>query len=206
MKHQPTLLRAALAAAMGAAALSAQAVTLRVGNQGDALSMDPHSLNESLQLSVTENVYEPLVTRDRSYNLAPSLATSWKQTAPTVWRFNLRKGVQFHDGSPFTADDVIFSVQRAASEGSDMKTYVGPVKEVKKIDDHTIDIITTSPFPILPQLFTHFNIMSKKWCETNQAPARSACASASRTCARPSCATATTGARSKATSTKSSST
>jgi peptide/nickel transport system substrate-binding protein len=169
MKHQPTLLSAALFALLGAPSFPAAAATLRVGNQGDALSMDPHSLNESLQLSITENVYEPLVTRDRNYRLAPALATSWKQTAPTVWRFELRRGVQFHDGTPFTADDVIFSVERAASEGSDMKTYVGPIKEVKKIDDHTIDIITNSPFPILPQLFTHFNIMSKKWCETNQA-------------------------------------
>ncbi|MDP3604612.1 MAG: ABC transporter substrate-binding protein, partial [Polaromonas sp.] len=82
--------------ALAATTFVASAVTLRVGNQGDALSLDPHSLNESLQLTVVGNVYEPLVTRDRSYKLAPSLATDWKQTSPTVWRFNLRKGVQFH--------------------------------------------------------------------------------------------------------------
>jgi peptide/nickel transport system substrate-binding protein len=144
-------------------------VTLRVGNQGDALSLDPHSLNESLQLTVVGNVYEPLVTRDRSYKLAPSLATDWKQTSPTVWRFNLRKGVQFHDGTPFTADDVIFSYERAKGDGSDMKSYVGQIKEIKKIDDHTIDFVLNSPFPILPELFTQWHIMSKKWCETNQA-------------------------------------
>ncbi|MFI5447345.1 ABC transporter substrate-binding protein [Polaromonas sp. UC242_47] len=155
--------------ALTATSLVASAVTLRVGNQGDALSMDPHSLNESLQISVNENVYEPLVTRGRDYKLAPSLATSWKQTSPTVWRFELRKGVQFHDGTPFTADDVIFSYERAKSDGSDMKTYVGQIKEIKKLNDHSIDIVTIAPFPILPELFTHFNIMSKKWCETNQA-------------------------------------
>jgi peptide/nickel transport system substrate-binding protein len=131
--------------------------------------MDPHSLNESLQISVDENVYEPLVTRGRDYKLAPALATSWKQTSPTVWHFDLRKGVQFHDGTPFTADDVIFSYERAKGEGSDMKTYVGPIKEIKKINDHSIDIVTNAPFPILPELFTHFDIMSKKWCEQNQA-------------------------------------
>jgi peptide/nickel transport system substrate-binding protein len=159
----------ALLAALGALPLAAGAATLRIGNQGDALSMDPHSLNESLQISVNENVYEPLVTRDRDYKLAPALATSWKQTSPTVWRFELRKNVQFHDGTPFTADDVIFSYERAKSDGSDMKTYVGPIKEIKKVNDHTIDITTSSPFPILPELFTHFDIMSKKWCETNNA-------------------------------------
>jgi len=158
-----------LAAALAAAAIPASAVTLRIGNQGDALSMDPHSLNESLQISVDENVYEPLVMRDREFKLAPALATSWKQTAPTVWRFDLRKGVQFHDGTPFTADDVIFSYERAKSEGSDMKTYVGQIKEVRKINDHAVDIITNAPFPILPELFTHWDMMSKKWCEANQA-------------------------------------
>ena len=78
---------ATLATALALTAASASAVTLRVGNQGDALSMDPHSLNESLQISVVENVYETLVTRDANFKLAPLLATSWKQTAPTVWRF-----------------------------------------------------------------------------------------------------------------------
>ena len=148
MKLKASLLAFAAAAALAAG--GAQAVTIKIGNQGDALSMDPHSLNESLQLTVTENVYEPLVTRDRNYKLAPALATAWKQTAPTVWHFDLRKGVQFHDGTPFTADDVIFSYERAKGEGSDMKTYVGPIKEIKKINDHSIDIVTNTPNPILP--------------------------------------------------------
>jgi peptide/nickel transport system substrate-binding protein len=56
--------------------------------------MDPHSLNESLQLTVTGNVYEPLVGRDKDLSWRPALATKWKQTSPTVWRFELRKGVQ----------------------------------------------------------------------------------------------------------------
>ena len=155
--------------ALAATTFVASAVTLRVGNQGDALAMDPHSLNESLQLTVVGNVYEPLVSRDRDYKLTPALATDWKQTSPTVWRFNLRKGVQFHDGTPFTADDVIFSYERAKGEGSDMKSYVGQIKEVKKIDDHTVDFILNNPFPILPELFTQWHMMSKKWCETNQA-------------------------------------
>ncbi|MES3002569.1 MAG: ABC transporter substrate-binding protein [Pseudomonadota bacterium] len=169
MKFQPTLLSAALAAVLGTCAIGAGAATLRVANQGDALSLDPHSLNESLQITVNENVYESLTTRGKTYKIEPQLATAWKQTSPTVWHFDLRKGVQFHDGTPFTADDVIFSYERAKGEGSDMKSYVGIIKEIKKINDHSIDIITSSPFPIIPELFTHFNIMSKKWCETNGA-------------------------------------
>lgn len=149
--------------------LTAQAASLKIANQGDALSMDPHSLNETLQISILSNVYESLVVRGRDYKLAPGLATSWKQTAPNVWQFELRKGVTFHDGTPFTAEDVIFSFQRAGGEGSDMNSYVGPIKEIKKVGEYTLDFVTKTPFPILPDLFTNWLMMSKKWCETNQA-------------------------------------
>src|SRR5512140_3479934 len=169
MKFSPTLLSVAMAAAMVVTSLGAGAVTVRIANQGDALSMDPHSLSESVQLTVLENVFESLVNRGPDYKLTPGLATSWKQTSPTVWHFELRKNVQFHDGTPFTADDVIFSYERSKSDGSDMKSYVGQIKEIKKINDHSIDIVTTSPFPILPEVFYRWFIMSKKWCETNQA-------------------------------------
>jgi len=147
----------------------AQAQTVRIGNQGDALSMDPHSLNESLQLSVTGNVYEGLVGRDQHLRLVPALATSWKQTSPTVWRFELRKGVKFHDGKPFTADDVLFSFARAAGEGSDMKSYTNDFKAVRKVGEHAIEIETKAPFPILPELLSLVYMMSKTWAEENQA-------------------------------------
>ena len=153
----------------------------------------------------------------------PALATDWKQTSPTVWRFNLRKNVQFHDGTPFTADDVIFSYKRAKGDGSDVKTYVGSIKEIRKIDDHTIDIVTGEPFPILPDVVTNWFMMSQEVVRGKPrhaagrqaqgrrehgivqgptAPARSACARASRASARRCSATPTTGARSKATSRK----
>ncbi len=169
MKFKSNLIAAAAFCALAGTSLVASAVTLKIGNQGDALSMDPHSLNESLQLTVLENVFETLVYRDKDYKLIPALATSWKQTAPTVWHFDLRKGVTFHDGTPFTADDVIFSYERTKADGSDMKSYVGQIKEIRKINDHSIDIITNAPFPILPEMFYRWFIMSKKWCETNQA-------------------------------------
>ena len=168
MKPMTTLTATAVLALLTAMS-SVGAVTLKIANQGDATSLDPHSLQESLQLTVTGNVYEPLVTRGADFKLTAALATSWKQTAPTVWRFDLRKNVQFHDGTPFTADDVIFSYDRARGEGSDVKSYVGQIKQINKIDDHTIDVVTTQPFPILPDLITNWYIMSKKWCEANQA-------------------------------------
>jgi peptide/nickel transport system substrate-binding protein len=165
----PHIKIAAVGAALALATFVAPAQTFKFANQGDALSMDPHSLNESFQLAFTGNVYEPLIGRGKKLEVVPLLATDWKQTAPTVWRFNLRKGVVFHDGTPFTADDVIFSYNRGKGEGSDVKTYVGQIKEIRKLDDHTIDIITTEPFPILPDVITNWYIMSKAWCEKNKA-------------------------------------
>ncbi len=167
MKFKTKLTVTAVFCAMASMGVSAQ--TVRIANQGDALSMDPHSLNESLQLTVTGNVYEALVGRNKDLSLAPALASSWKQTSPTVWRFELRKGVQFHDGTPFTADDVLFTFQRAAGDGSDMKSYVNDVKEVRKVGDNVIEIETKAPFPILPDVISLLYIMSKKWSETNQA-------------------------------------
>jgi peptide/nickel transport system substrate-binding protein len=158
-----------VAAALALAAPLSQAVTLRVSNQGDVQSMDPHSLNESLQLSFTGNVYESLIERDKSMNLAPALATKWTQQSPTVWRFDLRPGVKFHDGTPFTADDVVFTFKRAAGEGSDMKGYTNPIKEVRKVGDLAVDIETNAPYPILPDTLTTLAMMSKKWCEDNKA-------------------------------------
>src|SRR5258706_15437728 len=95
--------------ALGAvlAAGGAAAKTLKMANQGDVTSMDPHSLNESFQLSFLGNIYDSLVLFNKQSDVAPALATEWKQTNPTTWRFTLRRGVVFHDGTPFSADDVV---------------------------------------------------------------------------------------------------
>ena len=160
----------ALGAAVGTmAAGTAHAKTFRIADQGDALSMDPHSLNESLQLSFTGNIYEPLVAHDKKLGLVPGLATKWTQVNPTTWRFELRRGVTFHDGHPFTADDVVFTFARAAGDGSDMKSYTNEIAQVKKIDADTVEIVTKSPFPILPDVISLVYIMSKKWSEENRA-------------------------------------
>lgn len=169
MKFKSTVLATAVLSALCAASLSVGAQTIRIANQGDALSLDPHSLNESLQLSTTANVYETLTGRNKDLSLAPLLATSWKQVSPSVWRFELRKGVQFHDGTPFTADDVLFSLARAGGDGSDMKSNTNDIKEVRKVNDHTIDIETKAPFPVLPDVLSTVMIMSKKWCIENNA-------------------------------------
>lgn len=171
MKFQRKSALALVLSALAATCFVANAQTIRIANQGDALSMDPHSLNESLQLSTTGNVYEPLVGRNKDLSLAPALATAWKQTSPTVWQFELRRGVQFHDGTPFTADDVLFSFARTQADGSDMKSYTNEFKEMRKINDFLVEIETKTPFPILADVISQVAIMSKKWCEANKAVA-----------------------------------
>ncbi len=165
--HPLTALSAALVLAVATAA--AQAQTLRWASQGDAATMDPHSLNESLSNSVNGQVYEGLVGRDKQLNYAPVLATEWQQTSPTVWRMKLRPNVKFHDGSPFTADDVLFSVQRAREGTSDIKVYANAVGEPRKIDALTVEFVLPSFNPVFLEHVGSLQIMSRAWAEKNKA-------------------------------------
>lgn len=158
-------------AALSLAASAAQAETFRFAFQGDVQTMDPHGLFETMTLGFQRNIYEGLVIRDQDMKLTGALAEKWENTEPTVWRFSLRKGVKFHDGSDFKADDVKFSVERLSTEGSDMKVVAALIKEAKIIDDYTIDIVTPSPNPILPLQLEIFYIMDKQWAEKNKATA-----------------------------------
>jgi peptide/nickel transport system substrate-binding protein len=152
-----------------ASAVPAAAATFRWANDGDANSMDPYARQETFLLSFTSNIYEPLVRRDKHLKLEPALATEWSQPQPDVWRFKLRQGVKFQEGQPFTADDVVFSFGRVTGPGSNLAASFATVKEVKKVDDYTVDIVTKGPDPILPDEITIWNIMSKAWCEEHNA-------------------------------------
>lgn len=164
-----TTTAAIIAVTMGLAAAPAPtlAKTLRWAYQGDMMSLDPMALNETFTLGFQSWFYEALTTYDKDLNLVPALAEKWENPEPTKWVFHLRKGVTFHDGTPFTADDVIFSWQRALTPGSDMKGYAGMASDIKKIDDHTVEVITPAPNPILPRDWIFLYIMSKDWAEKN---------------------------------------
>ncbi|MBP6338872.1 MAG: hypothetical protein KA375_14830, partial [Vitreoscilla sp.] len=147
---------------------AAQAQTLRWASAGDAQTMDPFSQNETLTNMMNGQVYERLVMRDKSLNIVPQLALSWQQTSPTRWRFKLRPGVKFHDGTPFTADDVVFSVERARQPSSQIAGYATALGEVKKIDATTVDFIQKDPNPIFLHHLDLIYIMSKAWCEAHK--------------------------------------
>jgi len=163
-----TALAAALAAATALAA-PAGANVFRWSNDGDVNSMDPYARNETFLLAFNSHIYEPLVRRDAQMRPEAALAERWEQPSPNVWRFHLRHNVRFSDGTPFTADDVVFSVQRSRAPGSNLQAVLASVREVRKVDDHTVDFETTLPNPILIQEITNFGIMSRAWAERNNA-------------------------------------
>lgn len=146
-----------------------QAETLRMASQGDATSLDPHSHNESFTNYFLANVYEGLVARDRNFEIAGQLATDWEQVNATTWRFTLREGVTFHDGSAFAADDVIFSMDRALAETSNFKHVLASVDSYSAVDDMTVEIVTTAPNPILLNDLLDLMILDKQWAEANGA-------------------------------------
>lgn len=148
----------------GAGLATAEAETLRWARAGDALTLDPHSQNEGPTHTMNHQIYEPLLHRDMAGEIIPALATEWSVTDdPTVWEFKLREGVSYHNGNPFTADDVVFSINRAKMESSDMKGLLTSVEEVIKVDDHTVHIRTSGPNPILPNQLTNLFIMDEEW-------------------------------------------
>jgi len=153
------------AASLLAVAGVAHAVTLRWAAQNDVLTLDPHSQNHATTISILQHAYEPLVRYDKNFQVEPCLATGWQQIGPTQWRFNLRKGVKFHDGSPFTADDVLFSFDRIRQPNGNMQIYVSGINEMKKIDDHTVDFMLAGPNPVMLRNLTIFFIMSRAWAD-----------------------------------------
>lgn len=166
MKFNAFLAAAALAAAV---ALPAQAQTLRWAAQNDILTMDPHSQNHATTNAILMHAYEGLTRYNDKYEVEPALATKWTFVSPTQVRFELRKGVKFHDGTPFGADDVVFSFGRIKQPQGTMQIYVTGVNEVKKIDEHTVDLVLAAPNPILLRNIVDFRIMSKAWAEKNNA-------------------------------------
>lgn len=147
----------------------AEAKTFRYATTGDVLGLDPHANNEGPTNTMKGNLYGRLLHRKADLSLEPDLATKWEKLDATTWRFSLRQGVKFHNGNDFNADDVLFSYKRQTQESSDMSFALATVKEIRKVDDYTIDIITKGPDPILLLNMPIFYIVDKEWIEANNA-------------------------------------
>jgi peptide/nickel transport system substrate-binding protein len=160
----------ALGVAFAALTSHAPAQTLRWASQGDPLTMDPHSQNEGLTNAVNGQVYERLTRRNRQLEIVPSLATDWQQTGPTSWRFRLRSGVRFHDGTPLTADDVVFSVQRAKDPASTFSVYANALGTPVALDALTVEFRLAQVNPVFLQHVDSIFVMSRSWAEKNRVP------------------------------------
>ncbi len=167
------LLSASLAALLATAVLATPlyAKTFKWTSQGEIPTWDPHSQNNALANGIHAAVYESLVYYNKKFELEGVLATSWKQVTPLNVRFTLRKGVKFHDGSAFTADDVVFTFDRAMSKTSNFTVFTQGIDRVVKVDEHTVDIFTKTPNPVLIRQLTEVRIMSKAWSNKNNSVA-----------------------------------
>ncbi len=164
------------AALLGTSLSAASAETFRWAEATDPQTMDPHAVNSAPVLGFLNNVYEGLVRRNKDMKIEAALAESWEPLGTDGWRFNLRKGVTYHDGSEFNAEDVLFSYQRASSEEADVRSWFAPISDVVVQDDYTIDFMTSAPNPLFPDSIANFMIMDKGWTESNDAaqPAKDA--------------------------------
>jgi peptide/nickel transport system substrate-binding protein len=142
---------------------------LRWASATEALTFDPHSANNTPTIAETSQVYEPLVDFNSSLEIEPSLAVAWKLIDPRTWQFDLRRGIRFHDGTPFTSEDVVFSLNRAISKTSDVKDSVSLITAVEPVDDYTVRVKSAAPNPILPDELGNIFIMSKRWAEQHDA-------------------------------------
>lgn len=144
---------------------SAQASGLVVGVAADITSMDPHFHLYVPNQNLAEHVFEKLITRDALLQMVPGLATSWRAVDDLTWEFKLRQGVKFHDGTPFTADDVKFSIERVPtikdSPGA-FTTYTKAIASIEVVDPFTLRFKTSKPHPLMPNDLSIIPIVSKQ--------------------------------------------
>ena len=160
---------ASIGLVLAALLTTGHAQTLRWSAAGDPLTLDPYAQNESLTNVFNGQIYEFLVARDKQLNIVPQLATEWKQNSALKWTFKLRPNVKFQDGRAFTADDVVFSLNRAKQPTSQIAAYANALGDARKIDDLTVEFTLPQFNPVFLQHLNTLYIMSKGWAEENKA-------------------------------------
>lgn len=141
-------------------ALSANAKTLNLAMDADPVSLDPHSQLSGGMLQYSHLVFDPLVRWTQDMNFEPRLAKKWERLNNTTMRFYLREGIKFHSGNEFTAEDVVWTLDRL-KRSPDFKGLFEPFKGAKVVDKYTVDIITKKPYPLLLNMATYIFPMDK---------------------------------------------
>ena len=157
--------------AVAAIALPVQAENiLNWGANRDIGSLDPYSFGDSFTINVLNHVYEGLVRYDRDLKIEPALAKSWEILEDQItWRFKLREGVTFHNGNPFTAQDVKASLTRVSDPASPLKGNLPAYVSSEVVDDYTIDITLNGTYPLLLNDLTNIHIFDAEWLVENGA-------------------------------------
>lgn len=167
MKHYSLLkLAASCAAALGITGAFAASVDRVVVAQGVyPVSFDPHRSTDIPTRVVNSNIFDTLVIRDASLQLAPGLAESHKRIDDTTWEFKLRKGVTFQNGEAFDAQDVKYSLERVldAEEKSPQRGWINTVERIVVVDPHTVRLVTKGPDPVLPARMTLIFMVPDKY-------------------------------------------
>ncbi|MCF8211025.1 MAG: ABC transporter substrate-binding protein, partial [Rhodoferax sp.] len=167
MKFKFALYSAVTLAVLGVGA-TVQAKPFKWSSASDIPTLDIHSQNNALGNGVHAAIYDSLVYyNSTTFKAEPQLATSWRDVSPTQVRFTLRSGVKFSDGSPLTADDVVYSLTRAMAKTSNYSVYTQGMDKVVKVNDTTVDIMMKGPNPVLLNQLTELRIMSKAWATKN---------------------------------------
>ena len=149
-------------------ALTASAATtsdLSIGIGADITAIDPHFHNLTPNVNVGSHVFETLVAKDPRGQLKPALAESWRAIDDVTWEFRLRRGVRFHDGSEFTAQDVAFTIDRVPTvpnSPSPFTTYSKQITEKIIVDPYTIRFKTATPYPLMPNDMSTILIVSSR--------------------------------------------
>jgi peptide/nickel transport system substrate-binding protein len=143
----------------------AVAADLVIGSSLSVTSIDPHFHNASLNNAMAKHIFDPLVAVDDKQQLIPGLAESWRSVDPLTWEFKLRRGVRFHDGSEFAAEDVRFTLERAPNvpnSPSSFSQYIRQITAIEVVDPYTVRLKSEKPFPLMPTFMSTFTIVSKK--------------------------------------------
>jgi peptide/nickel transport system substrate-binding protein len=161
-------------AAFGIAGAASAENVLRWSSIGGAATIDPHGFDEGPTFAQLSQVYEGLLGVDSNLEVVPRLALAWRLVDPTTWEFELRRNVRFHDGTPLTAADVVFSIVRAMADLADgspgpLAGRIESIAEVRAVDEHTVHIVTKFPDPQLWDKVRPIYIMSERWTERHDA-------------------------------------
>ena len=137
-------------------------VTLKLAMDADPVSLDPHVQLSGGMLQYSHMVFDSLVRYDQDMNFVPRLAEKWERIDDLTMRFYLRQGVKFHSGNDFTAEDVVFTVNRL-KKSDDYKGLFEPFAEAKAVDAHTVDLITKQPYGLVLNMATYIFPMDNKF-------------------------------------------